>query len=123
MVEKLVCIGNDFWIQNEQGKRAYKVDGKPLRIRETLIFRDQQGEEVCKIEIGDRFVVNLGNERELDVQGNVLSHEYRIADVASISKKWFRVRDSYGVEVPPGQNDPLVLATTVCIEQMVSDVG
>lgn len=153
MVEKLVSIGDDFWIQNDQGQRAYKVDGKALRIRDTLVFRDPHGNEVCKIQkrlgriretmevegpggqrmamvkkaaitpLRDRFVVKVGDGPDLEVQGNILSHEYRIGNVATVSKKWFRVRDSYGVEIRPGQNDLLILATTVCIDQMTSDVG
>jgi uncharacterized protein YxjI len=153
MVEKLVSIGDDFWIQNDKGQRVFKVDGKSLRVRDTLVFRDPQGNEVCKIQerlgrlrdtmeingpsgqqmamvkkamispLRDRFVVKIGNGPDLEVQGNIVSHEYRIGNVATVSKKWFRVRDSYGVEVTPGQNDLLILATTVCIEQLTSDVG
>jgi len=153
MVEKLVSIGDDFYIQNDQGQRVFKVDGKAVRVRDTLIFRDMQGQEVCKIQerlgrvrdtmeiegpngqriamvkkamitpLRDRFVVKVGDGPDLDVQGNILDHEYRIGNVAEISKKWFRVRDSYGVEVAPGQNDVLILATTVCIDQMASDVA
>jgi uncharacterized protein YxjI len=153
MVEKLVSIGDDFWIQNDQGQRVYKVDGKALRIRDTLVFRDAQGDEVCKIQrrlgrirdtmevegpsgqrmamvkkamitpLRDRFIVNVGDGPDLEVQGNIVSHEYRIGNVAVVSKNWFRVRDSYGVEILPGQNDLVVLATTVCIDQMASDVG
>jgi len=69
----------------------------------------------------DRFVVKVGNGPDLEVEGNIVSHEYRIGSLATVSKKWFRVRDSYGVEVGPGQNDLLILATTVCIEQMTGD--
>jgi uncharacterized protein YxjI len=153
MVEKMVSIGDDFWIQNDQGQRVFKVDGKALRLRDTLVFRDVQGNEVCKIQqrvgrirdtmevegpggqqmamvkkamitpLRDRFVVKIGNGPDLEVQGNILAHEYRIGNAATVSKKWFRVRDSYGVEVGPGQNDLLILATTVCIDQMTSDVG
>ena len=50
MVEKLVSIGDDFFIENEHGQRAFKVDGKALRVRDTLVFRDMQGNEVCKIQ-------------------------------------------------------------------------
>ena len=50
MVEKLVSIGDDFFIENDQGQRAFKVDGKAVRVRDTLIFRDMQGNEVCKIQ-------------------------------------------------------------------------
>jgi uncharacterized protein YxjI len=42
----------------------------------------------------------------MNVQGNILDHEYEIEaereKVAEVSKKWFRVRDTYGVEVSPG---------------------
>jgi uncharacterized protein YxjI len=71
----------------------------------------------------DRFVAKVGDGPDLEVQGNIVSHDYRIGNVAEISKKWFRVRDSYGVEVAPGQNDLLILAITVCIDQMASDMG
>jgi uncharacterized protein YxjI len=153
MVEKLVAIGDDFWIENGIGQRAFKVDGKALRVRDTLVFRDAHGTEVCKIQerlgrvrdtmeiegpggqrlamvkkamitpLRERYVVEVGDGPDLEVQGNLLDHEYRIGHVAEVSKKWFRVRDSYGVEVAPGQNDVLILATTVCLDQMSHDVG
>ena len=34
MREKLLSIGDDFWIETEAGERAFKVDGKALRVRE-----------------------------------------------------------------------------------------
>ena len=153
MIEKLVAFGDDFWIENGQGERVFKVDGKAVRLRDTLVFRDAHGNEVCKIQqklgrvretmevegpdgqrmamvknaminpLRDRFVVKVGDGPDLDVRGNILAHEYRIGDVAEVSKKWFRVRDSYGIEVAPGQNDLLILAITVCLDQMTSDVG
>jgi uncharacterized protein YxjI len=152
MREKLVSIGDDFWIENGAGQRVYKINGKALRIRQTLIFEDAQGHELCKIQermlrikdtmdiegpngqrlatvkkalitpLRERFTVKIGNGPDLDVQGNILDHEYSIEagrdKIAEVSKKWFRVRDTYGVEIEPGQNDILILATTVCIDQM-----
>ncbi len=153
MREKLVSIGDDFWIENEAGEKAFKVDGKALRLRKTLKFEDTHGNELCKIQermvrvketmevedadgnqvamvkkafispLRDRFVVKIKNGPDLDVTGNILNHEYTIGEgrdkVAEVSKKWFRVRDSYGVEIEPGQDDILILAVTVCIDQMV----
>ena len=148
MVEKLVSIGDDFFIQNDNGQRVFKVDGKALRLRDTLMFRDMQGNEICKIQqriarirdsmeiegpdgqrlamvhkamitpIRDRYVVKVGDGPDLEIQGNILDHEYRIGNVATVSKKWFRLRETYGVEVAPGQNDVLILAASVCIDQM-----
>ena len=55
----------------------------------------------------------------------MLDHEYEIEEdgrkVAEVSKRWFRVRDTYGVEIAPGQNDILVLAVAVAIDAMTSD--
>jgi uncharacterized protein YxjI len=38
-----------------------------------------------------------------------------------VSKRRFRVRDTYGIEVAPGQDDALILSVTVCIDQMTHD--
>jgi uncharacterized protein YxjI len=70
----------------------------------------------------DRFTVELEDGGKLEVEGNILDHEYQISrdgiPVANISKRWFRVRDTYGVAVVPGQDDALILAVTVCIDHL-----
>jgi len=152
MREDLISIGDDFWIENDRGQRLYKVDGKALRVRKTLAFEDASGQELCHIQervmrikdsmeiegpngdhmamvkkamitpLRERYQVKIGNGPDLDVQGNILDHEYRVESnglkVAEVSKKWFRVRDTYGVEIAPGQNDIVVLAGTVAIDMM-----
>jgi uncharacterized protein YxjI len=152
MREKLVSFGDDFWIQDERGARKFKVDGKMLRVRGTLDFEDPQGHKLAQIQervlrvkdsmaiegpggeklaevkkalitpIRERWVVKIGAGPDLNVQGNILDHEYTIEDngkkIAEVSKKWFRIADTYGVEIAPGQNDIVILATTVAIDAM-----
>jgi len=152
MREKLASIGDDFWIENDRGEKVYKVDGKALRVRQTLIFEDRSGNELAKIQermlrvkdsmevegpggdqmamvkkalitpVRDRWTVKIKGGPDLEVKGNILDHEYTIGEgrekVAEVSKKWFRVRDTYGVEIETGQDDILILAVTVCIDQM-----
>ena len=36
--------------------------------------------------------------------------------IARISKEWFRVRETYGVEIADAEDDALLLAITVCID-------
>ena len=50
MREKMVAIGDDFWIENEQGQKVFKVDGKALRVRQTLVFEDAHGNELAKVQ-------------------------------------------------------------------------
>ena len=45
MREKMVSFGDDYWIQNSQGQKAFKVDGKALRVRSTLNFEDAHGKK------------------------------------------------------------------------------
>ena len=71
----------------------------------------------------ERFTIDLAG-GQLTAQGNIVHHEFEIESngtkVAEVSKKWFRVRDSYGVEIAPGQDEALILAITVCIDQMAA---
>jgi uncharacterized protein YxjI len=75
--------------------------------------------------VRDRFTVKIKKGSDLEVKGNIVNHEYTIGEgrdkVAEISKKWFRVRDAYGVKIESGQDDITILAVTVCIDQMVHD--
>jgi uncharacterized protein YxjI len=153
MQQRMVSIGDDFWIENQLGQKLFKVDGKALRVRQTLIFENNRGVELCKIQervariresiaiegprgeklaevkkamitpLRERFTVSVRGGPDMEVQGNLLDHEYRIElhgrRVAEVSKKWFRLRDSYGVEIDPGQDDILILAATVAIDEMV----
>ena len=38
--------------------------------------------------------------------------------MAEIIKKWFELRDSYGVAIDPGHEDVIILAVAVCIDEM-----
>jgi uncharacterized protein YxjI len=62
---------------------------------------------------------------DLEAKGNIVDHEYEIErdgdTVAEVSKRWFRVRDTYGIEVDPGQDTSLILAVAVCIDRMSHD--
>src|SRR5436309_15436503 len=50
MREKLFSIGDDFWIENDEGDRAFKVNGKALRIRDTFVLESPSGEELFTIQ-------------------------------------------------------------------------
>ena len=151
MREKLLAIGDDFWIENDQGERVFKVNGKAMRVRSTFILESPSGEELFKIQekelrvrdtmniehdgdtvatvkkalitpFRDRFSIDLEAGGELSAKGNVVDHEFEIErdgdTVAEIPKRWFRVRDTYGIQVRPGEDDALLLAATVCIDEM-----
>ena len=152
--EKLVSVGDDSWIEDADGERVFKVNGKALRLRRTLIVETPSGDELFTIRerkltirdkmtierrgdviatvqkalispLRERYKIELDGGGELTAHGNIVDHEYEIErdgrTIAEISKRWLRVRDAYGIEVAPGQDDALILAVTVCIEQLGRD--
>lgn len=153
--QKLISIGDDFWIENAKGQKVFKVDGKVLRIRKTLVFEDANGKKLAQIKerlltikdtmviedadgkdlavvrkaliapLRDRWTVNVKNGPDLTVQGNILDLEYTIRQgrrkVAEVSKKWFTITDTYGVEIAEGQSDILILAVAIAIDMMAHD--
>lgn len=58
----------------------------------------------------------------LEAVGNLIDKDFEIRDghdvVARVSRKWFRIRDTYGVEVAPGQNDAFMIAVAVCLDRI-----
>jgi uncharacterized protein YxjI len=154
MREKLFAIGDDFWIDTEDDRHAFKVNGKALRLRSTFVLETPSGEALLKIQekklrirdtmeverdgeavatvrkalispLRHRFVIELADGSELTAKGNIVDHEYEIErdghKVAEISKRWFRIRDMYGIEIAPGEDDGLILAAAVCVDEMAHD--
>src|SRR5207237_10674386 len=68
-----------------------------------------------------RFSVDVPGPDDLEAEGNFLDHEYtfRRGDrvVASVSKKWLSLADTYGIDVGEGEDDVLILACAVVIDQ------
>jgi uncharacterized protein YxjI len=66
--------------------------------------------------------VEVANGADLEIHGNIVDHEYTFTDgrteVAVVSKKWFRVADTYGVAIEPRQDPVVVLAATVALDIM-----
>jgi len=147
MREKMIAIGDDYWIEDSNGNKAYRVNGKAVRFRDTWILEDAQGHDVAmirerklsvrdaiKIEAGsteavvkkalvgirDRFHIEIDGGKDMKAHGNIVDHEYEIEQdgdkVAEISKKWFRVRETYGVEISADVDPALILAITVAID-------
>jgi LURP-one-related len=48
--EKLLSLGDDFWIENDRGERIFKVDDKVLRVRDTVVIKDADGKELLKVQ-------------------------------------------------------------------------
>jgi uncharacterized protein YxjI len=67
-----------------------------------------------------RFTVDVLGPADMEAEGDFLDHEYVFSRegsaVAEVSKQWFSWADSYGVDIAEGEDEVLMLASTVVID-------
>jgi uncharacterized protein YxjI len=150
MRERMFSIGEDYWIEDETGQRAFLVDGKALRLRQTFELKDAGGEVLTvikkkRISVRDtmlverdgdtvakvhkklisplrhRMTIELADGQEWTATVDIIEKNYEIEGeegvVARTSRKWFRIRDSYGIEIDHS-DVPLVLSVAVAVEEL-----
>lgn len=147
--DRLLGFGDDYWIEDEHGRKAFLVDGKAMRLRDAFELKDPQGHVLIDIHkkmfaLRDTMVVErdgrplatvrrkrlsllrnhyrilLTDGTELDVSGKILDREFVIEYegelLAHISRRWLRVRETYGLDVVRDDADPaLLIAVAVCV--------
>jgi uncharacterized protein YxjI len=110
---KLFSIGEDFWIENEQGEEVFKVDGKALTLRETFVLEDRNGSELLTVEakllavrptmkilregqlyatvtkklltfLHQHYTIQVEGGVAYDVEGNITNHEYEVSSNGAV---------------------------------------
>jgi uncharacterized protein YxjI len=125
---KMVRVRDTLFFEDTSGQTLCKIQERMVRIKDTKIIEGPNDEQLALVRkaiitpIRNRWTVKIGDGPDLEVQGNILSLEYTIGDgnrkIAEVSRKWFRVADTYGVQIEPGQNDIVILAVTVALDMM-----
>jgi uncharacterized protein YxjI len=119
----------DTWVlEDPDGREVARIREKKLSIRDAITIEIGDREAKVKkalVGIRDRFHVDIDGEEDLKIHGNIVDHEYQIDrgghTIAEVSKRWFRVRDTYGVEVYEPADATLILAATVAVDALAHD--
>jgi uncharacterized protein YxjI len=123
---KAFSIGNKLSFQDMAGRELAFIRQKLLSWGPTYVIEMAGGgEAVVKKQLFTffqcAFTVDLpGTSDDLEAKGNLTDHEYTFErggrPVATVSKQWFALADTYGVDIADGQDDVLILASTVVID-------
>ena len=129
---KALRVRDTLVLESPRGEELFSIQKKMLHIRDTMEI-ERDGRKVATVKkalvtpLRDRFSIDVEGGDDMEAKGNIVDHEYKIErggdEIAEVSRRWFRVRDTYGIEIKSGQDAPLVLATVVCIDQMTQDIG
>ncbi|MFF2651397.1 LURP-one-related/scramblase family protein [Streptomyces sp. NPDC058045] len=105
--DRILGIGDDYWIEDEHGRKVFLVDGKAMRLRDTFELKDldgtvlvrirqkmlalretmtleRDGEPLAKIHrkflslLRNHFRVDLADGSELDVSGKIMDREFAV---------------------------------------------
>ena len=120
-------LGNKLSFEDMAGNELAFIQQKLLSWGPTYeIYRSGQLAAIVKKHLftffNCRFTVDVPGPDDLEAQGSFTDMEYTFArgnqTVAQVSKKWFSWSDTYGVDIADGQDDILILASTVVIDMV-----
>ena len=127
---KALRLRETFELKDRSGTVVATVHKKLLAIRDSMNI-ERDGTVIATVKkalispLHHRSVVELSGGGELEAVGNIMDKEFEIRSggevLAQISRSWFRLRDTYGVDVAPGQDDALMLAIAVCLDRIHHD--
>jgi uncharacterized protein YxjI len=122
---KVLTLHDRLVIHDPQGQPVAQVHRKLVALRPTyqVTIGDQEAAEVRKHLFSpfvDRFTIDVPGPDDLEMRGDLLDHEFTIRrggqTVATVSKRWFSMRDTYAVDIATGEDDLLILASVLALD-------
>ncbi|MGN6699936.1 MAG: LURP-one-related/scramblase family protein [Thermomicrobiales bacterium] len=122
---RVLTLRDTLVVRDLAGHEVAQVRRRLIALRPTyeIALGGQDAAEVRKHFFSpfvDRFTIDIPGPDDLEMTGNLFEHEFTIArggqTVATVSKRWFSLRDTYGVEIAAGANDLLILASVLALD-------
>jgi uncharacterized protein YxjI len=122
---KAVRVRDTWVLEDASGNEVATIRERKLSLRDKI--KIEYGGQTATVRkkllgIGEQFHVEVEGKGDLTVKGDVVGHEYKVKrdgdKIAEVSKKWFRLRDTYGVEIDDDRDSVLILAVTVAVEAL-----
>ncbi|ARX85025.1 MULTISPECIES: LURP-one-related/scramblase family protein [Streptomyces] len=123
---KAMRLRDTFELKDPQGRVLIDIHAKMLALRDTMVI-EREGEPLARVKrkrlslLRNHYRVELADgSTTLDVSGKILDREFAVEYegelLADISRRWFTVRDTYGLHITREDADPaLLVAITVCV--------
>jgi uncharacterized protein YxjI len=122
---KVLSLHNRLILRDPAGHEVGHVHRKLAALRPTYEITID-GKDVAEVRkhlftaLGERFTIDVHGADGMEISGDLLSHEFTIGrdgqTVAAVSKRWLTVANTYTVEVAPGEDDVLILASVLALD-------
>jgi len=122
---KVLSLHNRLVLTDPADREVGQVHRKLAALRPTYEITID-GKDVAEVRkhlftpFGQRFTIDVPGPSDMEISGDLLDHEFTIErdgqTVATISKRWLSVTASYAVDVAPGEDDVLILASVLALD-------
>lgn len=122
---KILSLRNTLVMRDMNGAEVARVERKLLALTPSYVIeRPGVGEAQVRKHfinlLGDHYTIDIPGPHDLEMDGNLFEHDYRVrrdgAVVATVSKRWIALTETYGVEIAPGEDDALILASVLALD-------
>jgi uncharacterized protein YxjI len=124
---KVLSLRHTLELQDASGRQLASIKHKLATVTDAMEV-EQDGSVVATVHkavfspLHHRAAIDLRGGRRLEAVGNIVDKDFEIRDghqvVAQVSRAWFRTRDTYGVDVAPGEDDALMICIAVCLDRI-----
>jgi uncharacterized protein YxjI len=128
---RALTLRETFELRDAAGEIRALIRKKVFALRDTMNIEDATGviatvKPALFSPFKHRYDIDLADGSRLEAVGDFRDKDWEIVDAdgriaGRISRQWFRIRDTYGVEVAPGENDAMIIAIAVCIDRIHED--
>jgi uncharacterized protein YxjI len=122
---KVLSLRNRLVIRDPAGREVASVHRHLIALRPTYEVTIA-GEKAAEVRsrfftpFREKFTIDVPGPDDLELKGNLFDHEFTVRrggdTVATVSKRWFSFRDTYAVDIAPGENDLLILASVLALD-------
>ena len=122
---KVLSLHNTLVMRDLHGQEVATVKRELIALTPTYRI-DRPGKSSVQVRkrlinlFGDHYTIDIPGPDDLEIVGDLFDHEYQIkrADsvIATISKQWIALTDTYGVQTAPGEDDVLLLASVLALD-------
>jgi len=122
---KVLSLRDRLVIEDPSGRRVAQVHRRLVALRPTYQI-EIDGKSAAEVKkhlftpFHDKFTIDVPGPDDLEMSGSLFEHEFTVTRggqvVATVSKKWFRVRDTYAVDIAEGEDHLLILAAVLALD-------
>ena len=124
---KILSLRHALELKDASGRKLATIKHQLVTFTDAMDIDDDNG-RVATVHkavfspLHHRSVIDLAGGARLEAVGNIFDKDFEIRDggqvLAQVSRAWFRIRDTYGVDVAPGVDIVLMIAIAVCLDRI-----